>query len=110
MTSPFVTIYKPIIDICEEAVVQLVEKTLPYTADSVLVIDDFEGDAGSSRHYDVSLNGGVTWETVSAAELGTIKQLAHFGSALVVRLVIESDGEAVGKCFYFVVYAKEVEQ
>lgn len=65
--------------------------TLPATADAVYLLVDEDLGAGAdaaTSTYEVSLDGGTTWETVTPGELAA---LGHTGSTLTVRVTLDLD-------------------
>ena len=80
-------------------------KTLSEISNSVFIMDEAVMDAGVSRVYDVSLDGGTTWETVSA--IGEVVTLNHSGTQLVIRLryTRSVSGVGEGKVYWIAVWA-----
>lgn len=80
--------------------------SLPELCDAVYLLDERELDPEVTITYEASLDGGTTWEAITA---GQINVLAHSGTTLKVRLTLDlpDESEDEGVVRYFVAYATQ---
>ena len=68
--------------------------TLPEISNSIFFLEESHVDAGVSLKYEVSLDGGTTWEEV--ATFGEVIMLGHTGTELVIKASYTRDISGVG--------------
>jgi len=69
--------------------------TLPEVSNSIFFLEESSMDAGVSLKYEVSLDGGTTWEEVTT--FGEIVVLGHTGTELVIKASYTRDVSGVGE-------------
>lgn len=72
---------------------ELKPRQLSSVCNAIYILDDFAHVVGTGTHrkYEVSLDGGTTWETIAESQIGNLVRLNHTGSNLIVRLVLYHD-------------------
>ena len=68
--------------------------TLPEVSNSVFLLEDSTLDAGVVVQYEVSLDGGTTWEVITT--FGEVVVLGHTGTELVIKASYTRDVSGVG--------------
>ena len=68
--------------------------TLPEISNSIFFLEESSIDAGVSLKYEVSLDGGTTWEEVT--KFGEVVVLGHTGTELVINASYTRDISGVG--------------
>jgi len=94
--TPFLIIYdgKGVVTTPTTGDLTLKPTTLSVVGNSVFILDDAVLDTGVNRTYDVSLNGGATWESIITT--GETVVLNHSGNQLIVKLKFTRISPGIG--------------